>query len=371
MAAVLNTRRPTGVPPLPLILIEGDENAGKTWAAAQFTRCRRVGSVYWLDLGEGSADEYAAIPDARFEVLVHDGSYRSILEQIEAVHAEARRAADDGERPVVLVVDSISALWRMLTHWTYQRARRSDANRARLAANPDAVIEVPANLWIDRNQRWARVLWLLQTLPGIPIVLARGKETSAFDDNGKPIAHSTEWKVIAGDDLGFEATAWVRLQRGRPARLVKARSLRMPVDPGQPLELPEFSIEDLVFERLGCTEYSQPRVMPQLVGDQVQPWLDQVRAVHDLDQANAVWTACHPDRSGLSFEEAATVQTALRARVAELANPRPGLLDSPDPDAERLRAAAAQRAAAPGTDTPGPQASNTTTPRGPQLVPVP
>jgi hypothetical protein len=370
MPVQLNTRPPTGVPPLPLILIEGDENAGKTWQAAKFAACRRVGAVYWLDLGEGSADEYAAVPGTTFEVLVHDGSFLSILGQIEAVHAEARRAAEEGERPVVLIVDSISALWRMLTDWTYERARRSDGNRARLAANPDSAIEVPSNLWIGRNQRFARVLWLLQTMPGIPVILARGKETSGFEDSGKPVADNAEsrWRVYAPHELGFEATAWVRLQRGHPARLIKARSLKMPVEPGQPVELTDFSIEDLVFTRLGCTEYSRPRDMPKLVGDQVQPWLDRVRDAPDMDGAHTLWAACDPAGSALSYQEAATVRSALRARVAELANPLPGLLDCQDPDAERLRAAAAQRAAGASTDADA--TSPGTSGRAAHLIPV-
>lgn len=96
-AVQLKTRKPTGIVPWPLLLIEGEEGAGKTYSAAQFSSSDHIGQMYWIDLDEGSADEYAAIEGANYLIIEHDGTYRDILEQVEAVHAEARRAAAAGE----------------------------------------------------------------------------------------------------------------------------------------------------------------------------------------------------------------------------------------------------------------------------------
>lgn len=223
MGIKLKTRKPTGIVPWPLILVEGDEGAGKTYSAAEFSASKRIGQMYWIDLAEGSADEYAAIPGAKYLIIDHDGSYRDILEQIRAVYLEARRAAAAGEPPVVLSVDSGSSLWRMLKSWTNERARRSKSNAQRLQDDPDSSIDVGMNLWNDATERWLDVIHLLQTFPGIAIITARGKQITAIDDNGKPVTDNRgrvlkEWKVQAQKDLAFDSSVWVRMRRGRARR---------------------------------------------------------------------------------------------------------------------------------------------------------
>ncbi|TQE30859.1 hypothetical protein Sipo8835_22980 [Streptomyces ipomoeae] len=340
----LKTRKPTGVVPWPLILIEGEEGAGKTYSAALFSASKKTGQNYWIDLDEGSADEYAAIPGADYLIIEHDGTYRDILEQIEAVHAEARRAALAGEPPVVLTIDSGSALWRMLTNWTHERARRTTNNRKKLQEDPDAAIDPAINLWNDANERWSRVLWLLRTMSGIAIVLARGKQTSAIDDNGKPIPHRTEWRVTGQKDLGFDSTVWVRMRRDEAPQIIKARSLRLRVESNKPLRLRDFSIEDLVFERLGCSQDSQPRIMPALVGDRVQSWLDRVGEMTDIDKLKKLWHDTVGPDSNLVREEVLTVRAAIERRAADLENPQKEMGDRTATDAERLRAAAERKA---------------------------
>ncbi|MEU2593068.1 AAA family ATPase [Streptomyces albidoflavus] len=346
-ARKLKTRKPTGTVPWPLILIEGEEGAGKTYSAAQFSASDRIGQMYWIDLVEGSADEYAAIPGANYLIIEHDGTYRDILEQIEAVHAEARRAAAANEAPVVLTIDTGSALWRMLTNWTQERARRTRKNAAILAEDPDAGVDISMNLWNDAVERWQRVMHLLQTFSGIVLVLARGKQVSAVDDNGNPISNRKEWKVAGHKDLGFDATVWVRLTRDSDPQIIKARSLRLRVEKRKPLRIADFSIEGLVFDALGCSASSQPRVMPSLAGDRVQPWLERVAEKSTKEDLGAIWRASRPEESGLTREEAVTIQRAITARYAEIESPAVELGDDP---ASRLRAAA-QREAGEGGET--------------------
>ncbi|MEH0661034.1 AAA family ATPase [Streptomyces stelliscabiei] len=344
-AIKLKTRKPTGIVPWPLLLIEGEEGAGKTYSAAQFSSSERIGQMYWIDLDEGSADEYAAIEGANYLIIEHDGTYRDILEQVEAVHAEARRAAAAGEPPVVLTIDSGSALWRMLTNWTYERGRRTRKNRALLQEDPDAAYDIGRNLWNDALERWNRIVYLLRTLPGISIVLARGKQVSATDDNGQPIQNKSEWKVSAQKDLGFDSTCWVRMKRNADPQIIKVRSLRMRVEQKKPLTLRDFSIEDLVFNKLGCSVESQPRIMPALSGDLVQPWLTRIAELKDKEALGALWRSVPDPANRLSREEIATVRAAAEQRAAELDNPRSEMGEGPLTDAEKLRAAAKRKAA--------------------------
>lgn len=341
----LKTRKPTGIVPWPLLLIEGEEGAGKTYSAAQFSSSDRIGQMYWIDLDEGSADEYAAIEGANYLIIEHDGTYRDILEQVEAVHADARRAAGAGEPPVVLTIDSGSALWRMLTNWTYERGRRTRKNRALLHEDPDAAYDIGRNLWNDALERWNRIIYLLRTLPGISIVLARGKQVSATDDNGQPIQNKSEWKVAAQKDLGFDSTCWVRMKRNADPQIIKVRSLRMRVEQKKPLTLRDFSIEDLVFNKLGCSVDSQPCIMPALSGDLVQPWLTRIAELKDKEALGALWRSVPDPVNRLSREEIATVRAAAEQRAAELDNPRSEMSEGPLTDADKLRAAAKRKAA--------------------------
>jgi hypothetical protein len=360
MAIKLKTRKPTGAVPWPLILIEGDEGAGKTYSAAEFSASGRIGQMYWIDLAEGSADEYAAIEGADYEIIDHDGTYRDIFEQIQGIHDEARRAAVAGEPPVVLSIDSGSQLWRMLKNWTHERARRGRANAERLAADPDAVFDVGMNLWNDATERWMAVIHLLQTFPGIAIITARGKQVTAIDENGKPVMDRgrvlKEWKVSAQKDLAFDCSVWVRMQRGRAAQVIKARSLRLRIEASKPLSLPDFSVERLVFDLLGCSVGSQPRQMPALVGDRVQQWLDD-HGFADQDDVEELrqlwWDAAGPEQQ-LGRSEVVSVRAAIEHKVALIENPPTEMGQGPTSDADRLRAAA-QRLAAEDQVEPEPE----------------
>lgn len=250
----LKTRRPTGVVPWPLILLEGAEKSGKTWACAEFSACERIGQMYWIDLGEGSADEYGAIPGADYLIVEHDGSFASIYAAVEGVRAEAQRARDASQPPVVLTVDSMTAEWDLLKDWATNRAKGSKANRAKLAQDPHAEIVVSQNYWNDANSRHRKLMRLLMTFPGIVLMTARGKQVSAIGDNGQPIEGKKEYRVEGQKTLGFDASCWVRLSHDG-GMVVGARSVHTGIRPGrdEPQPLPaDWSVEWLVFEALRC-----------------------------------------------------------------------------------------------------------------------
>src|SRR5262249_47378162 len=143
----LRTRKPTGAVPWPLVLIEGPEKVGKTYACAQFSTSSRIGPMYWVDFGEGSADEYGAIPGANYLVVEHDGTFGALLAAVEEIHAEATRALAAGQKPVVLVIDSMTAEWEVLKDWAANRAAGSESNRKKLARDPLADIVIANKYW--------------------------------------------------------------------------------------------------------------------------------------------------------------------------------------------------------------------------------
>ncbi|UQA93680.1 AAA family ATPase [Streptomyces halobius] len=339
----LRTRKPTGVVPWPKILIEGEEKSGKSWIAAQFTGSNKTGQAYWLELGEDTANEYVQVPGADYLLIDHSGAYRDILGQIEAVHAEAKRAAAAKEPPVVLVIDSVSLLWRMLVNWTNDRARRSNQGQRKLRQDPDAEVKPSMNLWNDAYERWAKVMYLVRTMPGIVLLLARGKEVAAVDGNGDPIPKSKDWRVEGHKSLAYDATVWVRLRREEQPQIIGARSLKFQVPrDGEPRTMPDFSVEKLVFGLMGCAIHTQPQATPELTGDLAQAWMPKVKeaAKGGVDGLKKLWREVEADEE-LTREEIRVVRADIERKAAELKKPQD--MSDPTSDAARLRAAAAQQ----------------------------
>lgn len=247
------TRKPTGRVPWPLILVEGAEKSGKSWSAAELSASPRVGPTYWIDLGEGAADEYGAIPGARYEVIDHNGSWSDIVGQVEEVRQVAASEHAAGRPPVVLVIDSGTAEWDLLKDIADQKAR------GRLAKNGRSVpageeVKISMDLWNEVGARHRRLMTTLMTFPGIVVITARGKEIAALDDSGKPINGRRDYKVEGHKNLAFDASAWVRLSRDAAPQVIGVRSVHAGIRPGvdRPLTKPSFSLEWLIFDLLKC-----------------------------------------------------------------------------------------------------------------------
>src|SRR3954467_10128982 len=255
----LKTRKPTGRVPWPCILLEGEEKAGKSYALAQFSASDKIGTLYWIDLNEGAGDEYGAIRGANYQLIEHDGSYAAVLAAVQAVKAEARRAAAAGEPPVVLGIDTGSAIWDGLKDWASARAAQSTRNRELLKRDPNAEIVISQNLWNDAGARWRKLQTELLTFPGIVVVTARGKEVTEVDANGRPIEGQKTWSVQTHREFPYAASVWVRLRRGRRPLIVGARSVHVGIksndDPAK--EVTDKAAEGrllewLVFDALKC-----------------------------------------------------------------------------------------------------------------------
>lgn len=270
----LKTHRPSGQVPWPLVLLTGEPGSGKSWELALLSGSPRVGRTFWLDLGEGRAEEYGAVPGADYEVLEHNGTWVEIVEQAEAVRDEATRAAAAGEPPVVLMVDSMTAEWAMLTEWTDKRARRQKGNVAKLKENPDAEVDVTNNLWNDANSRHNRLLNIFKTFPGIVVMIASEKEVTIMDRAGNP-TKDKEWKPEGQKFLARDCSVWVRFLRESPPQIVKCVGVRYGVLPWKtaPKKMTtQFSLDWLIFDLLRCDPAAtRARPIAKLDADQVMP----------------------------------------------------------------------------------------------------
>jgi len=274
----LNTRKPTGVVPWPLILVEGGEKTGKSYACAVLSASEKVGRTLWLDWGEGAADEYGAVPGARYEVIEHDGSWASILDQVAAAKEEAQRARDAGEPPVALILDSITCEWEQLKDWANDRAKTQTANRQKLQKDPNAEVNITMNLWNDAAARHRKLMTVLMTFPGIVVITARGGET-ALVENGRPVEGKKSYRVDGHKSLAYDASCWLRLARDSRPSIVGARSVHAGARPGvDPAELlpKDWSLEWLIFDKLKCNpETAQTRDLTEPKTDVLTP--EQIR----------------------------------------------------------------------------------------------
>lgn len=322
----LKTRPPTGRVPWPLILVEGPEKSGKSYAIAALSASAKVGQTYWIDLGEGSADEYGAVEGARYLVVDHNGTWAGIYGAVEAVHAEAQRAQAAGEPPVVLAIDSMTAEWDMLKDWATNRARKR-----RGVTDPNVEVKVAMDLWNDANARHGRLMRLLMTFPGIAVITARGKPIAMIGDDGKPVEGRKEYKVEGQKYLAFDASCWVRLDREEPGHVVGLRSVHAGIRPGRdkPKDLPDdWTLEWLIFEALRCDPTgSHARKLTEIQPGDDAPESPRytaltlaIESAPDLAALRIQWAQIQPALADgeISEDEAQRAGAAVTARKAGL-----------------------------------------------------
>ncbi|WP_433542110.1 AAA family ATPase (plasmid) [Streptosporangium sandarakinum] len=246
------TRRPTGRTSWPLILVEGPEYTGKTWHCAKLSGSDKIGQAFFLDLAEGHSDEYIKVPGADYEIIEHDGSFRDIMAKIDMVRMVAEHAVANGDKPVLLIIDSMTAMWRLLSMWANNRALNSKANKKKLAEDPDAEIDTGRNYWNDANERHANLVSLLRRIPGIVVMTGRGKWVSGTDRAGQPTKEK-EYTLETQKSLGYSTNCWVRLDREKRPMVVgmrspdPAKSIKAVVEAPQPILKSDWDLEWLIF----------------------------------------------------------------------------------------------------------------------------
>lgn len=234
MNTMLRTRRPTGAVPTPLILLEGVEGSGKTYAGVALSAHPKIRNAYGLDLGEGSMDEYASIAGPNFVIIDHNGTYEDIAQQVDILHKSP--APTDGTFDL-LVIDSASLLWGQQVDAVSAETRRRGKK------------DPTMDQWNKAKRNWRYIFDRLMTWHGIVIVTARGKEVADVE-NGRPTGDKI-WKVEAEKSIGYDVNARVRFTAHRKAELVKARSLRITIPEGRTLPLPNFDLGVFIFDTLG------------------------------------------------------------------------------------------------------------------------
>ena len=250
------TRKPTGLPPWPILLIAGSEKSGKSYASAEASASQLVGRTFWVGVGEDDPDELGALPGARFEIIEHDGTYRGIIAALTAAAAEPAKGA-----PNLIILDSATRLWDLLCDEQQVEANRRAKVKAEKYKQPlsDQDATLTLDQWNPAKQRWAHCIDALRDHQGPSIVTARLEEVTVLDGQGKPTTNRT-WKVKAEKSLPFDVGVTVEMPARGKAVLVGVRSLRFKSE-AERTDYPGFTVEKL-WTDLGLAEKdaTSPRV---------------------------------------------------------------------------------------------------------------
>ncbi|MBK9156634.1 MAG: hypothetical protein IPM11_00620 [Micropruina sp.] len=223
----LTTRMPSGKPHWPLILLAGVEKSGKTYEAAKASASKLVDRTFWVTFGEDDPDEYGAIPGARFEIVQHDGTYRGLMNTLDAIEAEPVT-----DKPHLIVLDSGTRLWDLLTdeaQFSANTRAKKKASRANQAA-PEGDVSIGMDLWNVAKARWAHVVTTLKDHRGPVLITARLDSVAELDGRGEPIPGRKTWKIKAEKSLPFDVGAIVEMHALGDAILTGVRSLRIKPD---------------------------------------------------------------------------------------------------------------------------------------------
>ena len=256
-APELKTRKPTGKPPWPMIVVAGAEKTGKSWSGAEFSASDLIDRTFWVEIGEGAADQYGALPGARYEIVEHDGTYQGIGN---ALWAATRQPRGEDGKPHAIVVDGVTALWDMLSDEAQgianARAKKLAESKGRKVPVGDRTITT--DLWNGAKKRWARVIDMLRKYDGPVILLARLELVTVMKGD-TPTTEKT-WKIRAEKNLPHEADAVVRFTAPRKAELTGVRSVVLQLEPGEAMPLPDFTLDGLLRELgLGEPDATAPR----------------------------------------------------------------------------------------------------------------
>lgn len=249
----LRARKPAGVAPWPLALVEGPDPIANFRTALGVSVSEYVARTFVADLGGGMADVFDALGD--YEVLEFDGTRTALVEQLHAVSELPPGKDDDGDLlPHALIIDSASDLWSMVNDWTDEVARSSDAARRILESDPDASIERPPDMWNQRDARWTEVQQILRKFNGVAIVTALG---GMVERNGQWL-----YRVDAHQSLTKVADAWLHVD----GEVCVVRAAKAPVIGDPDLSDDPNPVEHLVFDVLGARGFAPLRVEPGHVG---------------------------------------------------------------------------------------------------------
>lgn len=340
----LTTRKPTGKPAWPILLLAGAEKAGKTYSAAEASASDLIGRALWVGVGEDDPDEYGALPGARFEIVEHDGTYRAILAALTACAAQPPVKG----KPNLIVLDSATRLWDLLCdeqqHVANERAKRKAQKYNRPLPDEDATITM--DQWNTAKQRWAHIIDTLRNHQGPSIITARLESVTIVAD-GQPTADK-EWKVKAEKSLPYDAGCIVEMPARGETYLTGVRSLRFKPAPNNPerTEYKPFTVDKL-WRDLGLTdavgERSHSTIDPEdKPATEAEAARGELRALcekHGWDLAEVAAEFEQANGIAVRVAAAAVIREFIEAKTPAEARPAPALIEVRLPDDETNGAA--------------------------------
>lgn len=319
------TRRPTGRPLPPVILVNGIAHGGKSTLSYRISASKKVHRTFVFEVGERDADQYAAL--GPYEIVELNGTWSDFITKLAWVIAQPH---PDGV-PNVIIIDTISRLWDDLKDWAAMRARNSVAAREKLRRDPDAYIDVSSNYWNDAKERWGKMLNLVNGFDGITILIARGDEVTAFE-NGQPVRGESVWSIDAEKRTVFNVTANVSIRKPHQPRLMSTKTLGVDI-PSDGIPLAESdAMEDLIFNILNTTVVDTSAVRavgaaPGVPSAQAKGEIKAVFLAHNFgeddarDATLALWKA--EVGSGVGEVAKETVERLVALADERLRNPAP------------------------------------------------
>lgn len=245
------TRKPSGKPSWPALLIAGQEKTGKSWACAQASASPKIARTLWVGVGETDPDQYGAIPGADFEIVEHDGSVASIIN----VLAEIASLPHDPERPTLLVVDSMTKLWEQCSKWAQGVAQ------SRAKGNGEGVVTM--DLWNRAKGYHSAAVQAILAHKGPSLMTARLEPVTVMDDRGRPTPIKAD-KIKAEKGLPYEVDGVIEMPERGQVFITGVRSVA--------LQLPErrqykdFTVDGL-WDAMGLEE-TAPRVVAPEAADE-------------------------------------------------------------------------------------------------------
>lgn len=336
-AQTRTTRQPTGKPPWPTILLAGGEKSGKSWAAAEFSGSDMIGRTFFIEVGENYADEYGAIPGARYEIVEHDGTFRDILAAVEWATLQERV---DG-KPNCIIFDSATVLWDMLSDQAQRTANARWRKRNPDAQAPDDEIQITMDLWNVAKGRFAEVIGLLYRHDGPSIVTARLEQVAVVGAGGKP-TNEKAWKVRAEKNLPFEVDAVIQAREPRKFQITGLRSTKFQLPAGESIPMPGFTVEgflrNLGLDVPGATAprsvtplrpepepvQQQPEQQPRMVSE------GQCKAIHTLLSVKRGKLTDEQKHEGFSKFAGRTITSTKQLTFTEASNLIDALSKLPD-----------------------------------------
>lgn len=212
----LATRRPTGRPSWPLILVAGGKKVGKSYLIAEASASGVFARTFWLELGEAdAADLYGALPGADFDLVDTDGTFDDVVGAVAQIVD-----LGDPDHPNLLAIDSVSTLWTMLV---------SEYQAIASARRGTVKTEITADQWNAANARWRDFLGLLRQHHG-PVVLTSRTDHDAL--KGGIAMDDIDGKARTQKELAYDVDVVVQIPTARTYFLTGVRSLEIEVPVG-------------------------------------------------------------------------------------------------------------------------------------------